>query len=489
MNIVGMETIPTPIFYSYLTVESGSSSNLTFETNLFVSLSMDSNFDREKVKVLLEEVTASSSAEFTEAIFSFRRSGTTRFSDNCITQNVVGREASVSVRVVHRGRVGRASSNRMDESALKELPIIALNAAEVQGEPDPDLPEPVGPAEYREVEAFSHATAEFSPEQRAAVIAKAASACKVEGLQAAGIFATGESALAVANSKGVFAYHRDTSAEFSLTAGGDGVFGWSEGISHDVNRIDTGKIVKTAMRKAVTGRNRREIEPGEYTVILEPAAVVDFLFFLSFQAFGALNYLEGRSFLSGKMGQPVFGANVTIFDDAFHPLIKGLPFDYEGVPRRTVRLINKGVAESVVWDSASAKRGGTVSTGHALPQPNSTGPIPLYLRMEGGDSSLEEMISTTDRGILVTHFHYTNVLDPIVMELTGMTRDGTFMIEGGEIAYPIKNMRFTQSLVEALNRVTALSKVEEPHRPFFGGAMAAPALKIEGFNFSSVTEF
>ncbi len=450
---------------------------------------MENDYNSVKVKSLLENVISDSPAEFTEAIFSFKENSLTRFAHNCVTQNVSRGEASVSVRVIDNGRMGRASSNRMELQSLTELPRTALEAAEVQREPDPELPSPPGPAEYQEMEAFFKSTAECTPGQRAAGISRAVKVCGSEGLSAAGIYTTGESAIAVANSKGVFAYHRGTSAEFSVSATDGDASGWAECITGDAEKIDAEQVARTAARKARLSRNPRSIEPGEYTVILEPAAVVEFLLFMSFYSFGALNYLEGRSFLSGKLGEQLLGKNITITDDAYHSLIRGMPFDFEGIPRQKVNLIDKGVAQSVVWDSATAKRGGTVSTGHALPQPNAEGPIPFYLRLKRGDSSREEMIASTDKGILVTHFHYTNVLDPIKLDMTGMTRDGTFMIDGSEIAYPVKNMRFTQSVVEALNRVVSLSQAVELHGTLFGGALMAPALKIEGFNFSSGTEF
>ena len=192
--------------------------------------------------------------------------------------------------------------------------------------------------------------------------------------------------------------------------------------------------------------------------------------------------------MAGKFGKRIVGKNISIWDDGFDSRGLPMPFDFEGVPKQRVDIIQSGVAKEVVYDSHTANREGKHSTGHALPAPNTFGPIPLNLFMAPGDSSKEEMLSSTSHGLWVTRFHYVNVVHPLKAVLTGMTRDGTFWIENGEIAYPVKNLRFTQGILEALSRVEQISKRLTLQKTWFGGTVA-PALKIESFNFTGATEF
>jgi predicted Zn-dependent protease len=230
--------------------------------------------------------------------------------------------------------------------------------------------------------------------------------------------------------------------------------------------------------------------PGAYVVVLEPAAVTDILEFMAWFGFGGLGFVEGRTFMAGKLGQKVLGDNITILDDAYHSLQQGLPFDFEGLPRQRLTLVENGVAKAVVHDRVTARRAQTQTTGHALPQPSAEGPYPLDLVLSSGNSSVEEMISSTERGILVTRFHYTNLVEPMDLVLTGMTRDGTFLIEKGKVAAPLKNLRFTQSVVEALREVELISREQKTtHSDWGPGSYTAPALKIRRFNFSSGTQF
>jgi predicted Zn-dependent protease len=193
--------------------------------------------------------------------------------------------------------------------------------------------------------------------------------------------------------------------------------------------------------------------------------------------------------MSGRIGRRLLDERVTILDDVRHPGTIGIPFDFEGLPRKTVTLIEKGVARSVVYDRPTAAKEGVVSTGHALPQPNTSGPLPLNLVMQPGDATLEEMIASTEEGILVTHFHYTNLLDPIPLSVTGMTRDGTFRVRNGKVRHPLKNLRFTESVVEAFGRIEAIGREAIYTHAFWGGGTVCPPVKIRGFNFSSETRF
>ncbi|MBN1756289.1 TldD/PmbA family protein, partial [bacterium] len=375
-----------------------------------------------------------------------------------------------------------------DESSFKWAVEQAYNI--LHSQPDnKDLLPLLKYQEYKPVDNFNWGTASFSPEDRAEVIGETIKSCEKNGLQAAGILQNEFGYMALGNTKGLFAYYPSTAAVFSLTTEGEEVSGWSECNHRAVDQIDFEKLTEKAIRLALDSRNPKTLEPGEYEVILEPAAVAEFLIFMSYMSFGAQTILEGTSFLKDKFGQKVFDDKISIIDDAYHPMANGIPFDYEGMPRERVPIIEKGIFRGVVHSRITASRMNAQTTGHELPQPNPYGPIPLNLLIEPGNSSIEEMISSTKKGILVTHFHYTNILDHMKMNLTGMTRDGTFMVENGRVAYPIKNMRFTESIIKALSNVEFVGSELESAEAFFGGSFLVPALKLRSFRFSSGTEF
>jgi predicted Zn-dependent protease len=246
-----------------------------------------------------------------------------------------------------------------------------------------------------------------------------------------------------------------------------------------------------AVNKALRSRNPTDIEPGAYTVILEEEAVADMVFYLSYMGLGALSVQEGRSFMSGRFGEKITGDNITIWDDGHDSRGLMFPFDYEGVPKQRVTLIENGVAKGVVYDSFTAGReGNKTSTGHGLPAPNTFGPIPANLFLAPGQATKEEMLASTERGIWVTRFHYTNPVHPVQTVLTGMTRDGTFLIENGQITRPLKNLRFTQSILEAFSQVEMLgSELKLLRGDWDGFATCAPVVKIRGFQFTGTTEF
>jgi len=271
----------------------------------------------------------------------------------------------------------------------------------------------------------------------------------------------------------------------------DNSAGYAAALALDVGDLDFEAIGREALGKCLRSRQPRALEPGEYTVILEPYAVQDFGHMMSYTGFGAVALQEGRSFMAGKIGQPIVDPRISIWDDGLDPAGLPWPFDFEGVPKQRVDLIDQGVARGVVWDTYRAgKEEGRVSTGHALPAPNPMGPLPLNTFWAPGEASLEEMIRTTERGLYVTRFHYTRPVEPRRVVITGMTRDGTFLIENGAVAYPVKNLRFTQSYLDALNQVEMVGR--EPHLLPGMAAMACdsvPALKLGRFHFTGATEF
>jgi predicted Zn-dependent protease len=309
------------------------------------------------------------------------------------------------------------------------------------------------------------------------------------GLVAAGAFETIGMEVAVLNTEGQFCWAPTSRASVTtVVTGADGGSGFSEVFAASVDDVDAGTVGERAAGKASASKNPRDVDPGRYTVVLEPSAVSTLVGFLAWIGFGGRQIVEGRSCLSGRHGERVAADHVTMYDDARRADTLGVPFDFEGVPRSRVSLIEGGVFRDGVYDLRTAKQAGKATTGHALPPPNPEGPFPLNVVLEPGDASLEDMISSTERGLLVTRFHYSNVVHPIESSITGMTRDGTFLIENGEVAHPVKNLRFTQSILEALQATTMIGKESELASEFFFSASLVPALKIESFNFSSTSD-
>ncbi|MEW6026953.1 MAG: metallopeptidase TldD-related protein [Planctomycetota bacterium] len=422
-----------------------------------------------------------------EVIMDNSSSALTRYADNIITQNVSENNLlNVIVRIIKDGKVARIMLNQADDKYLKSAAQKTPYFVNAQGT-ELGL---VGKQKYAPVNAYNEQTAGVSPTERAAGIKEAVLEARHNSLAVSGIFSNDASALTIANSKGLFAHYASTSAEFTCTALTPDSSGKASRIARDYAQIKPAQIAKTAIDKAVKSKNPIDLKAGRYTVILEPAASVELLFFLAFRGFGALAYQEGRSFLSGKLGKKIMGGNISIIEDAHHPDILGMPFDFEGMPRKKVTLVDKGVACNVVHDRLTAKKAKCASTGHALPQPNPQGPLPVNLVLLPGNSSLDDMIASTERGILVSSFHYTNILDPMKMTITGMTRNGTFLIENGRISKGVKNMRFTDSVLNMLSNVEMISRETELHSGFFGGSgFVTPSLKISNFNFSSETKF
>jgi predicted Zn-dependent protease len=443
---------------------------------------------RDEAKGVIERIVGLSGAEETEVIIDSGRRALTRFSEGGITQNVEETDSSITIRTLDGGRVGRFETNRLDDEAMSAAVEAARRSASFQ-RPDPDLLALPGPSTYEEASGYDEAAGALSPEAKAEAVRLVSTRCEEPGLKATGTYGNDAGAVAVGNSRGVFAYTRLSQVRLALTALSEDSSGWCEAVGRDLAAIDPEHVAAVAVEKCLASRSPEPIEPGPYTVILEPAAVADLIGFLAYCSFGAQPFLEGRSFLSGRIGEKLMSEEVSISDDAYRPGSVGLPFDFEGTPRRRVDLIEGGVARGVVWDRHTArKEEGRESTGHALPQPSAWGPIPLNLVMAPGDSSLSDMIESTERGILVSQFHYTNVNEPVKVELTGMTRNGTFLVENGKVSRPLLNLRFTQVLTEALNHVVAVSRDRELCGAFFGGFSVVPALTIDGFHFTSVTE-
>ncbi len=421
-----------------------------------------------------------------EMLLGVTSSALTRFANNAIHQNVAEERRYASIRALLGQRTARASTNRFDEASIRAAVAQAIEIARAQ-QPDTELLPMAEPAPLEELDRFCPSTATATPEDRAATVAEAIRIVESDSGTAAGIFSTGQSAEAILNSRGVFGYYVETSAQFSITAMREDSSGWAKASAPDRGAFDPLALAQSASRKAALSAHPREVPPGRYTVILEPAAVGDLVGQMFFD-FGATAVRDQRSFLTGRIGQKLFGEGIAIADDVRHPLQSGAPFDAEGVPRRRLRLVERGVAGEVARSRQAAARDGAEPTGHGFPVPNEEGEAPLNIVIEGGSQSLADIVASTERGILVTRFWYIREVDPYRKIMTGMTRDGTFLVEGGRIAGGVKNFRFNESLIELLTNVEAMSPSERVSgEESFD--MVAPAMRVRDFNFTETTGF
>ena len=421
-----------------------------------------------------------------EAIFGAHREALTRFANNTIHQNVSEQARMLSVRVQLDGKTARASTNRVDPASIRAAVAesIALSKA---ASADPDLLSLAEPAPIREVNRFDRSTAETSPVERARAVAEAIRLVEGAGQTAAGIYSTGQSQTAVGNSRGLFATYRESHAEFSITMQEKPAASWAKANSADVQKFDPQRLAARASEKAHLAVDPQELPAGRYTVILEPAAVLDLVGFL-FYDFAATALQDKRSCLNDRMGKPLFGKSISIYDDVYHPLQLGAPFDGEGMPRQKVQLVDRGVPKNLVYSRASAKSAGKRPTGHGFALPNEFGEAPVNLVFDGGDSSLQEMIASTDHGLLVTRLWYIREVDPYEKIMTGMTRDGLYLVEKGRAVSAVRNFRFNQSLLEMLRNVELLGPaVRATGEEAF--EMVVPAMKVRDFHFSEVTKF
>ena len=444
---------------------------------------------KKRIREITDGILARSTADQTEVVILAGDSYLTRFANSTIHQNVAETNADVRIRCVLGQRVGLASTNDLDPTALERTLDQALAIARLQPE-NPEFHSLPGPLPIPEVQAFSETTAGYSAEERARSVRTLCSIAGAAGVAAFGALTTAAAELAVANSLGTSAYFPVTYADLNMVAMSDTSAGYAAGLSSDVALLDFEALGREAVDKCLRSRNPRPLEPGEYTVILEPYAAHDLVQMMGYTGFSAVALQEGRSFMGGKIGQRLVDPRVSIWDDGQDPDGVPWPFDFEGVPRQKVDLLKDGIACGVVYDSYRAGKEGKASTGHALASPNPFGPLPLNTFFSRGEASIDEMIAGTERGIYVTRFHYTRPVEPMRVVVTGMTRDGTFLIENGEIAYPVKNLRFTQSYLEALNGVESIGRERHLLMGWMNvGRDSVPALKLSRFNFTGATEF
>lgn len=431
-------------------------------------------------------VARSSGVHDVEAIVAGSSNALTRFANNTIHQNVAERTVNVSVRVAIDGKTARASTNRLDPAGIREVVEQAIAITRLT-EPDPDLLPMADRVDDKMVDRFDEDTAFVTPQDRAEAVAYAIRHVEAAGQTAAGIYSTGVTTFSLLNSRGIFSSYTETMARFSITAIDADSSGWAKASAYRVRDLDPEELARQASHKAFASRLPRELPPGRYTVVLEPAAVLD-LAGQMFGDFSATAIRDGRSFLKDRIGKKLFGSNITIHDDVRHPLQTGAAFDGEGVPRKHLMLVDRGVVREIAYCRQAAAAEGVGPTGHGFALPNEVGEAPMNIVFAGGETSVDRMVESTDRGILVTRLWYIREVDPYEKIFTGMTRDGTFLIEGGTIAGGVRNFRFNQSLVELLSNVEALSPAVRASGEE-SIDMVVPALKAHDFNFTEVTRF
>ena len=443
---------------------------------------------RERAKKIVKEALSASSADETLVVLSGGKSALTRFCKNHIHQNVLQKDYNVTVVTAFGKRVGVASSNLFDGGELERIVDVASNVARRQKE-DP-LWEPLAEkVDYVAPEdVYDEETIGKSPSEKADGVSKMIAHCKAAHCQAAGAFSNGDNLLCVATSHGLMAYHSWTSAELTLTVETEGgASGWSEAYSNSIGELDLDLLTANALEKAQLARNPIEIEAGKYDTLLEASATATMLRYMSIVGFGGLAFNEGRSFLSERLGEKVMGENINIRDDYLSGSKKGLPFDFEGFPRKQLLIVDRGVAKSVAHSRRTAAKANAQNTGHALPYPATMGPIPLNIHLEGGSTSKEEQLKGLDKGLLITRTWYESIVDPKLPSLTGMSRDGTYLVENGEIKAAVKNIRFNEDLRDLLCRVQSLSSKRETMASW-GLTVTAPSVVVKDFNVSGQTK-
>jgi PmbA protein len=408
---------------------------------------------------LAERALAAVDAEEAEALVHAERSALARFAASEVHQPTLVENAQVQVRVVREGASGWASTNRISPDGLADVARRAAEGAS-SASPDPDYTGLTEPEPLPDVEGYDEETAALSAEEQARLARAAIDGAA--GTGAYGYFTSGTTLLALASTTGLRAEQRMTDAGALVLAAGEERSGFADATSWRVGDLDPAAVGREAAEKAARTTGAREIEPAHYAAVLEPYAVADLLAYFAFDSLSGLGLLEGRSYLTGRLGERLFDPKLSLADDPLDP--RGLPkrFDFEGTPKRPVALVESGVARGVVWDRRTAARAdhGQRTTGHAPPpEYRSFGPQPLALRMDPGDAeSLESLCELVGDGIYVTRLHYLSVVDSREGIVTGMTRDGTFRIRDGRPAEPLVNLRFTTSVPQLLAALPGIGR-------------------------------
>ena len=435
---------------------------------------------------LAAHVLALSNADQTEVLVSTNDNSLTRFTHEVSNQNVAASDVGVCVRAILAGRTGVAQTNRLDDSSLRDVVARAIAMAKLapQDPLTPDLPRG-GPTATPDG-AYDPATARADADVRARMCDAIFSQAEDAGYWSAGFAATSSVGFTVANSSGALGSFDGTDAGVNVKMNAPDSTGFGESYSSSLRAVDAGAVGSTAAEKARAGASPRAVEPGPWTVILDPSAFGELFIYLA-SHFSAQSFEEGSSFCSDGLDRTYFSENVTVRDDYAHPLAPGMPFDYEGQPTQRLALVENGVVRTIVTDSYYAKKLDRPNTGHALPAPNAYGPQPRNLVVASGSKPVDQLVAETKRGLLVTRFWYIRTVDRKRAIVTGMTRDGTFLIEDGRIVHGVRNLRFNDSIVDLLGRCE-FSR-EQVRTGGYHYSLVSPSAKITNFNFTSTTEF
>jgi len=437
-------------------------------------------------EALAERVLSLSTADETEVTIGTEDADLTRFTHEEIHQNVARSDAGISVRAILGQRTGTASTNLLDDASLRATVDRAIAIATL-APADPEIaPLPSGGPTTTPKGAYVKATAGASPQLRAGMADAIFKVAESHGFWCAGFARTQSAGYTIVNSNGARASFDGTDSGINVKMNAADSTGYGQAYSPDARTLDAREVANTAAGKAKNSAQPRAVEPGEWTVIMEPAAFGEFFAYLG-QHFSAQAYDEGSSFLSDGLDKSYFSENVTITDDYSHPLAPSMPFDFEGQPKQRLKLVDAGIAKSIVTDSYWAKKLGRENTGHALPAPNAYGPQAIDLVVSPGSKSIAELIAETKRGLLISRFWYIRTVDQKKAIVTGMTRDGTFLIENGKVAGGVRNMRFNQSIITALGKCEFSNAQQRTGDYWF--SLVVPAARIDGFTFSSGTQF
>ena len=427
-----------------------------------------------------------------EALVLTRDLALTRFANSEIHQNMRIISADVRLRVVRDRRVATVWTNDLDDEGVAKAARDASEKALVSPE-NPEWGGLPGAASYPRTDDFDDDTAAATPERRARMAGAICDPAYERRLRAAGYVSTSVTEVAVANTHGVWAYHPATIAEAQAVVLGEAGSGFGGRLSSRVGAVEAEEVSREAIDKAVRAQGPRELPLGQYEVVLEPYAVADLVEFIG-EALTGLAVEEGSSFVAGKIGERVTGDRISFVDDPLDPACLPRAFDFEGARAERVTLIERGTARAVVYDSQTAARNKARNTGHAY-YSSEAYPYPMHLRIEPGSASRAELIRGVRRGVLITRFWYTRWVHPLRTIVTGMTRDGVFAIENGEVAHPVRNFRFTQSYHEALGTTLAIEKdlmlqrIDRFTYGFDAGFCRVPALRLGTFTFTGTTQY
>lgn len=437
---------------------------------------------KDEAQALLKKVLGFSKADECEVSLAGREGGNIRYARNAVSTAGDMSTLTLTVSSTFGKRTGSTTINEFDDASLEKAVRRSEELAQLAPE-DPEYMPLLGPQTYRDSITFVPATAAITPDTRAEAVAKSIQVSKDAKLEAAGFLENSTTFDALMNSKGLFAYNTNTDLIFSVTTrnqAGTGS-GYAARGYNDVSKLDTLTATKIAASKANGSADAKAIEPGKYTVILEPVAAA-YMMENMFRALDARNADEGRSFMSkpgggNRLGEQLMDEKVTIYSDPFHPELPVSTWDGDGAPLEKTSWIEKGVVKNLSYSRYWAQKKGVKSV-----------PGPSNIIMDGGNASLEELIKSTERGILVSRLWYIRMVDPQTLLLTGLTRDGTFYIENGVIKHPIKNFRFNESPVIMLNNVEALGKPERTISVESYRSYLIPPMKLRDFTFTSLSD-